>query len=171
MRLTEAIKALQAQSGNVITDLREANGDEATNPALDLDIEDKPFFEAFDIIAEKAGVTFTPYTGDGTLGIMAGGMDPGHRTCPRWASRWCVYSGPFRIQFKQIAIVKDFGAANGTATAPVRRDVGAPAPADAPRAQERGPQDRRRPGQAGRSPRSTRRPTRPASAPATARPR
>ena len=116
MRLTEAIKALQSQSGNDITDLREANGAEATNPALDLDIEDKPFFEAFDIVADKAGVTFTPYTNDGTLGIMAGGM-AAQPNMPAMGKPMLVYSGPFRIQFKQLAIVKDFGAANGTATA------------------------------------------------------
>jgi hypothetical protein len=117
IRLTEAIKALQTQSGNAITDLREANGAEATNPALDLDIDDKPFYEAFDIIAEKAGVTFTPYTGDGTLGIMAGGMADAVPGKPAMGKPLLVYSGPFRIQFKQIAIVKDFGGAAPTATA------------------------------------------------------
>ncbi len=116
MRLTEAIKALQTQSGNIITDLREAYGAEATNPALDLEIEDKPFFEAFDIVAEKAGVTFTPFTGDGTLGIMAGGMEP-QPGQPAMAKPMVVYSGPFRIQFKQLSIVKEFGAAAGAATA------------------------------------------------------
>jgi hypothetical protein len=117
MRLTEAIKALQSQSGNVITDLREENGAEVTNPALDLDIADKPFFEAFDIIADKAGITFTPYTGDGTLGIMAGGMAGANPNMPMTGKPLMVYAGPFRVQFKQLAIVKDFGAANGTATA------------------------------------------------------
>jgi hypothetical protein len=117
MRLTEAIKALQTQSGNIITDLREANGAEVTNPALDLEIDDKPFFEAFDIVAEKAGVTFTPYTGDGTLGIMAGGMEP-QPGQPAMAKPMVVYSGPFRTQLKQFATVKDFAAAGaGTATA------------------------------------------------------
>jgi len=117
MRLTEAIKALQSQSGNIITDLREANGAEATNPALDLDIQDKPFFEALDIIAEKAGVTINPYTGDGTLGLMAGGMAPATPDKPAMGKPLLIYSGPFRIQFKQLAIVKDLGATEGTATA------------------------------------------------------
>jgi hypothetical protein len=116
IRFTEAIKALQTQSGNIITDLREANGAEVTNPALDLDITDKPFFEAFDIIAEKAGITFSPYTGDGTLGIMAGGMADAAAK-PAMAKPLLTYAGPFRIQFKQIAIVKDFGGAAPTATA------------------------------------------------------
>ena len=117
MRLTEVVKALQTQTGNVITDLREANGEEATNPGLDLDIEDKPFFEAFDVIAEKAGIAMTPYTGDGSLGITAGMMAQPTPNMPAMGKPLLVYSGPFRIQFKQLAIVKDFGAASGTATA------------------------------------------------------
>ncbi len=116
IRLTEAIKEFQTQSGNIITDLREANGDEVTNPAVDLEIEDKCFFEALDILAEKAGITYTPYTNDGTLGIMAGGMQP-QPGMPAMAKPMLIYSGPFRIQFKEIAIVKDFTMATGKATA------------------------------------------------------
>jgi hypothetical protein len=117
MRLSEAIKALQSQSGNDITDLREANGAEVTNPALDLEIENKDFFEAFDIIAEMAGVTYTPYTNDGTLGIMAGGMMEAKPDTPAMAKPMIVYSGPFRVQFKEIAIVKDFVTGTSKATA------------------------------------------------------
>jgi hypothetical protein len=116
MRLTEALKALQTQSGNVFTDLREANGAEATNPAVDLDIEDKCFFEALDIIAEKAGVAYTPYTNDGTIGITSSTMEaqPG---MPEMQKPLIVYSGPFRIQFKEIAIVREFTSPTGKATA------------------------------------------------------
>src|SRR5438094_576076 len=53
IRLSEAIQKLQAQSGNAINDLREQSGAEATNPALDLEIVDRPFFEALDLIARK----------------------------------------------------------------------------------------------------------------------
>lgn len=116
MRFTEAIKALQAQTGNVITDIREANGEEVTNPALDLDINDLTFFEALDIVAEKASVKFSPYTGDGTLGITAGAM-AASAGMPAMGKPLRIYSGPFRIEFKQFAIVKDFGTPNGTATA------------------------------------------------------
>jgi class 3 adenylate cyclase len=116
IRLTEAIKALQAQSGNLITDLREANGAEATNPALELEIVDKTFFEALDEIAEKAGVTINAYTGDGSIGLMAGMMADGTPK-PDMGKPLVVYSGPFRIQLKQIAIIKDYPSANGKATA------------------------------------------------------
>ncbi len=116
IRLTEVLKALQTQSGNMITDLREANGEEVTNPAIDLDIQDKNFFEALDIVAEKAGVNYTPYTNDGSLGLTAGAMQP-QPGMPAMARPMLVYSGPFRIQFKEIAIVKDFTTGVGKATA------------------------------------------------------
>src|SRR5262245_60054814 len=57
IRLTEVIKKLQTQSGNMVNDIREQEGAEVTNPALDLDIAGKPFFEALDEICQKAEVT------------------------------------------------------------------------------------------------------------------
>jgi len=112
IRLTEAIQKLQAQSGNAITDLREQMGAEVTNPALELEIVDRPFFEALDVVARKAGVT--PYfsTGDGTIGLMAGAPP---------AAPLVQYSGPFRIALKQIASVRDFQA--GTASANAQFEV------------------------------------------------
>ncbi len=116
IRLTEAIKAIQGQTGNTVNDLREANGEEATNPAFDVDVNARPFFEALDVVAEKAGVKVTPYTGDGTIGLMAGGMEPAPGM-PAKGKPLVVYSGPFRVEFKQFATVRDFGLASGTATA------------------------------------------------------
>jgi hypothetical protein len=112
IRLTEAIQKLQAQSGNAITDLREQMGAAVTNPALDLDIAGKPFFEALDAIARKAEVT--PYfaTGDSTIGLMAGAPP---------ASALVQYSGPFRITLKQITTVRDFQT--GMASANVQLEV------------------------------------------------
>ncbi|WP_435019403.1 hypothetical protein TA3x_001277 [Tundrisphaera sp. TA3] len=115
LRLTEVVKALQTQTGNVITDLREQYGAEATNPALDLDIDGKTFFEALDLVAEQAGVTIQPYTGDGSIGLMAGTpMEPG---MPPRAKPMVAYNGPYRILFKQIAAARDFQAGTGTANA------------------------------------------------------
>jgi hypothetical protein len=115
IRLTEALKSLQTQSGNVIVDIREANGEEVTNPAIDVDIADKPFFEALDIVAEQAGINFTPYTGDGTIGVTAGAMAAPNM--PKPGKPLVVYSGPFRIQFKQFVTTKDFVTGMGTSTA------------------------------------------------------
>jgi hypothetical protein len=98
IRLSEIIQKLQAQSNNVITDIREQEGAEAANPALDVDIVDKPFFEAVDIIAKQAEVTPNFYTGDGSVGITAG--KPPEKPLVQ-------YVGPFRVAFKQVAASRD----------------------------------------------------------------
>lgn len=108
MRLTEVMQKLQAQTGNILTDLRESEGAEATNPTLDLEIVDKPFFEALDIIAKQAEVTPNYFTGDGSVGIMAG--KPAEKPLLQ-------YVGPFRIAFKQIGIQRDLQAGMATANA------------------------------------------------------
>jgi hypothetical protein len=112
IRLSEVLQKLQAQSKNVITDLREQSGGEATNPALDLDIAAKPFLEALDVIARKAQFTPNFFTGDGSVGLMPG--EPP-------AKALVLYPGPFRIAFKQIAAVRDLQA--GTATANAQFEV------------------------------------------------
>ncbi len=114
VRLSEAIKLLQTQSGNTINDIREQEGVDVTNPALDLEIVDKPFFEALDIVAAEAGVTTTFFTGDGSIGLMGAAM-PG--AAPKPAKPMVVYSGPFRVQFKQLGTVRDFDAGAGTTNA------------------------------------------------------
>ena len=89
IRLTEALRQLQKQTGNAITDLREQLGAEVTNPALDLEIRDKPFFEALDQIARQAEVTTE------LLHRRRLGRHHGRRASRR--RRPIQYSGPFRI--------------------------------------------------------------------------
>ncbi len=123
IRLTEAIKQLQSQTGNAISDLREANGEEVTNPAFDLEVLDKPFFEALDLVAKQAGITLNFYTGDGSIGIMTGGMmmegqaaDAAKETKPP-AEPMVLYPGPFRVQLKQYASARDYSTGAATANA------------------------------------------------------
>jgi hypothetical protein len=119
MRLTEALKQLQQQSGNVVTDQREQMGEEVTNPAMDLEIVDQPFFAALDAICEKAGVQPTFYTGDGSVGILAGApaMPGGDGPMPAGSKAPVVYEGPFRIAFRQVAASRDLATGRGTANA------------------------------------------------------
>ena len=77
IRLSEALQQLQKQSGNAITDMREQLGAEVTNPALDLDLTDKTFFEALDEIVRQAQVGDDFFTGDGSIGITGGAMSDG----------------------------------------------------------------------------------------------
>ncbi|MGP0067667.1 MAG: hypothetical protein ACLQGP_29235 [Isosphaeraceae bacterium] len=107
IRLTEALQQLQKQTGNAIADKREELGAEVTNPALDLEIRDKPFLEALDLVARQAEVGIDFHTGDGSVGIVGGGT---------MSKSPIVYSGPFRIEMKQIGEVRDFAAGSSTAT-------------------------------------------------------
>jgi hypothetical protein len=103
----------------VITDLREQLGAEVTNPAIDVDIRDKPFLEALDEIARLADVTTSFTTGDGSIGLMAGtaGSGDGGAPAPRAAAKAMLqYTGPFRIELTQVGTVRDFRAGNATTT-------------------------------------------------------
>ena len=122
IRLSEALQQLQKQTGNAITDLREQLGTEVTNPALDLDLRDKPFFEALDQIARLAEVATSFSTGDGSIGIMAGAsMTPAPGMPASKAKPLILYSGPFRIELQQVSLSRDFQA--GTALANIRLEA------------------------------------------------
>ncbi|WP_165064201.1 hypothetical protein [Paludisphaera rhizosphaerae] len=112
MRLSDAIQQLQKQSGNPINDLREQYGAEATNPTFDLDLKEVPFFKALDEIALKAGVTTTPFTGDGTIGLMAAAPNGGTQAQPP-----VEYVGPFKVSLKQLVEQRDFQAGKASANA------------------------------------------------------
>jgi hypothetical protein len=110
IRLSEAIAQLQKQTGNAIMDMREQLGAELTNPALDLDLRDEPFFEALDRVAVAADVSITASTGDGSIGIVSG-------TPPK--NPHVVYEGPFRIALKQFTAVRDLQAGTAAANAQI----------------------------------------------------
>ncbi len=94
-----------------------------TNPSLDLDVQDKPFFEALDQITGLAEVTSTFATADGTIGIMAGGyMEAApDKPAPAKAKPLIQYTGPFRIELKQMSTNRDF--ATGSTTANVQLEA------------------------------------------------
>ena len=115
IRLSEALQQLQKQTGNAITDLREQLGAEVTNPSLDLDLRDKPFFEALDQVARQAEVGTSFFTGDGSIGITGGGSSDSPTPRPRAGQPMIQYSGPFRIELKQLGLVRDFQAGSAVA--------------------------------------------------------
>ncbi len=117
LRLTEVLQQLQRQSGNTITDLREQMGEEVTNPRLDLDLKEKPFFEALDTICKQAKLAPNFYTGDGTIGLITSTAPNAPEGHPPHTVAGPIYTGPFRIQFKQLAVSRDFIAENATANA------------------------------------------------------
>jgi hypothetical protein len=90
--LSDAMSAIQRQSGNQIVDMREEFGQEVTNPEFAADWKDKPFWEVLDEIAAKTNIGFFLHTGERQIGLV---MEP-PRTLPT------AYAGPLRIQLRQL---------------------------------------------------------------------
>jgi hypothetical protein len=90
--LSDAMSAIQRQSGNQIVDMREDFGQEVTNPEFPADWTDKPFWEVLDEIAAKTNVGYYLHTGERQIGLV---MEP-PRTMPT------AYAGPLRMQLRQL---------------------------------------------------------------------
>jgi len=112
IRLSEAIQQLQKQSKNLMTDLRDPSGAGTTNPALDLEIRDQPFFEALGIIARKGGVSLNYATGDGSIGLMEGAAT---------GTPVREMSGPFMITLTRIGLFRE--VTTGVSSANVQLEV------------------------------------------------
>jgi len=106
IRLDEALKILREQSGNPVNDLRDPLDAAAANPKFDIDLKDVPFLESLDEVARRANVSLTPFTGDGSIGIVAGAPP---------AREFVAYSGPFRFELRRFTTRRDYQ--EGTATA------------------------------------------------------
>ena len=169
IRLSEALQQLQKQTGNAITDLREQLGVEVTNPALDLEINDKSFFEALDQIARQAEVTLTYATGDGTIGIMGGLDGRGPRQAGEQAQADGAVHRPVPGRAQAVGDQPRLYDRCRDRQRAARSRLGAAAAADALEAQFRKPQDHRRPQQGGRAPGQAARPTKSWSGPRTPR--
>ena len=116
VRLSEAVRMLQKQSGNLLTDQR----DEPTNPSLDLEINDTPFLEALDEVARKGGVGLNFMTNDGSIGLTdPTAMKPEGAPEPAGATEGpkVLYSGPFRIVLREMTIKRSYEAGTDLANA------------------------------------------------------
>lgn len=117
VRLSEALKALQQQSGNTVVDLREQNGQETGNPSLNLQLKDAPFFVALDEIAKKAGLALNFYTAENAIGYLnaATEMNPampqGDGGLSQPGGLFVKYQDAFRVALTRVATARNFNAA------------------------------------------------------------
>jgi hypothetical protein len=121
IRLSDAVKKLQALSGNAITDGR----DEPTNPTFDLDLKDKPFLEALDEVAKKAGVGLDFFSGDGSIGIKDGAGMQQQQTpnaTPATPNPYRAFTGPFLVTLKGLRAARDFEGGNTFAVLQLEAD-------------------------------------------------
>jgi len=115
MRLTDVMKALQQQTGNTLIDLREQSGQVATNPSVSLDFEDRPFFQALDEVAAKAGLTLNFYNAEGAIAYLeAGEAMPGAEKKPE-SRPFVDYVDAFRVSLNQLLLSRDFATGQSIA--------------------------------------------------------
>ena len=87
----DVLKEIEKQTGNRVIDFRDRFGENQSDIELELDIDDKPFWEAFDSILDQAGLTVYTFVGQTrTLGVIGRGNEGDRLNAG-------AYSGPFRI--------------------------------------------------------------------------
>lgn len=116
VRLSDALKALGQQSGNTVVDLREQNGQEATNPTIALDLDKVPFYKALDEIAVKSGLSLNFYTAENAIGLLSAGTMPpvGNFEAPPQspsANPYIRYIEAFRVSLNRIGLTRDYASA------------------------------------------------------------
>lgn len=60
MKLSEALAAIQQQTGNRIIDNREAYANQADDPEIETDLESAPFWQAVETLLDRAGMVVDP---------------------------------------------------------------------------------------------------------------
>jgi len=114
LKLQEALAAITKQTGNKFVDLRGNMGQETTNPEVDLDLKDLPFWEAVDKLLDEADMTTYGFgTGgdekepDNKIGII--NRPEGELLRAGRAS----YAGPFRVSATRVDATRDLNRKNG----------------------------------------------------------
>jgi len=107
--LSEVLAAIQEQSGNKIVDLRDRFGHEKTDPAITIELEETPFFEALDRVLDQAGMTVYPYTQERAVAVVA------RRESQKPAAGRVAYAGPFRIEATVVTARRDLRDPTGNA--------------------------------------------------------
>lgn len=90
--LSEVLAALGRQSGNKIVDFRDQFGQQPTDPPLEIDFKDVPFWEALDRVLDQAELEVYSFGEDKAISLVA-------RSGPqRPRVGAACYSGPLRIE-------------------------------------------------------------------------
>ncbi len=104
MKLSEALKAIEEQTSNVVLDSRR----EQVDTELEIDVEDEPFWIAFDKLCDAADITVSPYVGESRkLAIVEAGEGAVSRVGR------AAYEGLFRINPTSISCERNLSNDNG----------------------------------------------------------
>jgi hypothetical protein len=100
--LSEVLAALEKQTGNKVVDFREQFGQQANDPAINVDFQQTPFWKALDETLDAAGMTIYNFAGEEGIAIVKRGPSE----LPR-AGRG-AYAGAFRIEATEITAHRNF---------------------------------------------------------------
>ena len=98
--LSDALAALQKQTGNVIADRRKNTLD---NPKLNLNLNNVTFWQALDDITSKARCGYSLYQNDGTLALVDAALRKANAT----------YAGICRLAVKQVSVTRNEDSGQG----------------------------------------------------------
>ncbi len=100
--LSKILAALEKQTGNHVTDLREEFGQDVGDPKQKVDFKQTPFWQALDQVLDQAGLSIYPYAAeDGGVGLVS----RSESQLPR--SERATYAGAFRIEATEFVARRD----------------------------------------------------------------
>jgi len=99
--LSKVLAAIEQQTGNKLVDYRRRFGHQSTDPKLDVEFDETPFWQALDQVLDQAGLTTYAYGKPGAISIIRRQQG---RT-PRGGR--ASYSGPFRFEPTAILAQRD----------------------------------------------------------------
>jgi hypothetical protein len=105
--LSKALRALQEQSGNPIVDFRQRFGQALSDPALNVEFDKTPFWEALDRVLDQAGLTVYGFGPERAIHVVARGEGLHLR------SGAACYSGPFRFEPILVSAQRDLRDPSG----------------------------------------------------------
>ena len=97
MLLSEALAAIQKQTGNLMIDHREQFNQQAADPKITLELEKVPFWRAVDEVLDKAGLSVYPYAEQDGVAVVS----RGENDLPRLESA-TSYAGAFRLEATEL---------------------------------------------------------------------
>lgn len=102
MLFSKAIAEIGKQSGNSFVDYREQFNQQQPDPTIEIDIQNKPFWEAVDTVLDKAGLTIYNYDEEASaIAYTARGEGAVDRVGR------ATYSGIFRIEPTRVQATRD----------------------------------------------------------------
>ncbi|MCC7084691.1 MAG: hypothetical protein IT427_06760, partial [Pirellulales bacterium] len=106
MRLSQALAAIEKQTGNKVVDYREQFGQQVTDPEVTTDFEKTPFWQALDTLLDRANMTTYNYAHDADLSLIAKSPEQLARA-PR-----ADYVGPLRLEVARVTAERVPGVKN-----------------------------------------------------------